>query len=432
MIRTFGRAIFAVAVCIALWRPAVAMAETVTIKVWLHEHPPRLPIDKAIIAEFEKSNPDIKVQYEVIGASEYATKLLTAFASGSGPDVFNQVSSLVAQYNSSRILAPLDYAAMGFPDEKALTGLYTSGFEGIRFAGKLYGVPTEVSNYACYANNALWKEAGLDPAKDFPKTWEELPAVAEKLTVRDANGVPRRRGFDFFFWGGSVINYWFTINSMMRQLGAAVIDEEAYKATFDSPSAQRVEQYFVDWANKYKLGGPQYTDTRSDFLSGKLATDCSFGIWGIPQMHDNKIDFTVKPLPRWKDAKNDNGFDAYAYYMMVNARSTPAVQKASWKFVRAFTDHAGELFAGAGLFVPRAEVIAKTTDANSQVFLNELKSARFSPRVVGFGQIVDTMVRGRDRMVQGNEPVASVLPGMNDDVNAVMKRERVRAEAMIR
>ncbi len=79
---------------------------------------------------------------------------------------------------------------MGYADEKALTSQYFSGFDGIRFAGKLYGVPTEVSNYACYLNNAMWKAAGLDPRQDFPKTWEEMPAVAEKLTKRDANGVP--------------------------------------------------------------------------------------------------------------------------------------------------------------------------------------------------------------------------------------------------
>ena len=99
----------------------------------------------------------------MIGASEYSTKLLTAFASGSGPDLFNQSSTLVAQYYNARILAPIDYAAMGYADEKALTGQYLTGFDGIRFAGKLYGVPTEVSNYACYLNNTLWKAAGLDP-----------------------------------------------------------------------------------------------------------------------------------------------------------------------------------------------------------------------------------------------------------------------------
>ena len=430
MLRILSRALVAAVALAAVFGQAPARAEQTVIKVWLHEHPPRLPIDKAIIAEFEKANPDIKVQYEVIPPSEYATKLLTAFASGSGPDVFNQVSSLVAQYYTSRILAPIDFAAMGYADEQALTSQYLSGFDGVRFGGKLFGIPTEVSNYACYTNNAMWKEAGLDPARDFPKTWEALPAVAEKLTKRDSNGVPIRRGYDFFFWGGSAIYYWFTINTMMHQLGESVVDDVAYKPTFDTPAGQRVQQYFVDWVNKYKLGGPQYTDSRSAFLGGQLATDCSFGIWGIPQMATAKIDFSVLPAPRWADAKHDNGFDAYAYYMMVNARSSPAVQKAGWKFARAFTDHAAQLFTGAGLFTPRPDVMAQTNDPNSQVFLSELKKAQFSPRVVGFNQITDVLVRGRDRMVQGKEPVATVLPAINEEMGAVMKRERARAEAL--
>ena len=78
--------------------------------------------------------------------------------------------------------------------------------------------------------------------------------------------------------------------------------------------------------------------------------------------------------------------------MMVNARSAPAVQKAAWKLARFYTDHAAELFAGAGLFVPRNEVTesAAATNADSQVFLAELKKAKFSPRVVGYTQVLDT------------------------------------------
>ena len=30
-----------------------ATAEQVTIRMWMHEHPPRIPIDKSIIADFE-------------------------------------------------------------------------------------------------------------------------------------------------------------------------------------------------------------------------------------------------------------------------------------------------------------------------------------------------------------------------------------------
>src|SRR5580704_5682083 len=125
-----------------------AAAQQVTVKMWMHEHPPRLPIDRQIIAEFEKANPDIKIDYNVIAASEYATKLLTAFASGSGPDLFNQFSALVAQYYNSRILAPIDYTATGYGDEKGFSDHFFGGLDGIRFAGKYYDIPTEVSNYA--------------------------------------------------------------------------------------------------------------------------------------------------------------------------------------------------------------------------------------------------------------------------------------------
>ncbi|MGA8196153.1 MAG: extracellular solute-binding protein [Acetobacteraceae bacterium] len=421
----------AVAVCCIAIGPVRASAEQIIVKMWMHEHPPRIAIDKSIIAAFEQANPDVKVQYEVIPVAEYGTKLLTAFASGAGPDLFNQFSGLVAQYYNARVIAPIDFAAMGFSDEAALTGQYLNGFDGARFAGRLYGVPTEVSNWACYANNKIWKEAGLDPGHDFPATWEALPAIAEKLTQRDANGVPLRRGFDFNWSNRNAV--WLTSSTMLHQLGGNIVDEASYKATMDTPAGRRVMQYWADWANKLRLGGPQYTDSRTDFLAGRLATECSFGIWGVPQMKDARIDYTVKPAPRFSDAVSDNGFDAYAYYMMVNARSSAATQKAAWKLARAYTDHAADLFTGAGLFVPRKEVMALPAykaDPTSAVFIDELKKAKFSPRVVGYDQVADTLLRGRDRMVQGSEPVATVLPEVNDEMNAVLRRERARAEAM--
>jgi hypothetical protein len=39
-------------------------------------------------------------------------------------------------------------------------------------------------------------------------------------------------------------------------------------------------------------------------------------------------------------------------------------------------------------------------------------------------------VRGRDRMVQGKEPVATVAPDVNEQMNAMLKREKARLEAM--
>ena len=306
--------------------------------MWMHEHPPRLPIDKKIIADFERRTLIIKIDYNVIAASGMRDQAADGVRLRLRSRPVQPVSGLVAQYYNSKILAPIDYAAAGYGDEKGFTDHFFGGLDGIRFAGKYCRVPTEVSNYACAANNAMWKEAGLDPTKDFPKTWEEFPAIAEKLTKRDANGVPIRRGFDFN-WPNKTY-FWLATSTMMHQAGANLVDESSYTATIDNAAGKRVMQYWVDWANKYKLGGPQYTDSRTDFLGAKLATDCSFGVWGLPQFKDAKIDVTIKPAPRWTGSTVDEGFDAYAYYMMVNARSPAPVQKAAWKMVRFFSDHA--------------------------------------------------------------------------------------------
>ena len=419
----------AVALLAALFcAPTAPAAAETTIKVWLHEHPPRVPIDKAIVAEFEKANPDIKVQYDVIPYGEYGQTLLTAFASGSGPDVFMNSILFVAQYQSAKILAPVDTAALGYADEKALTSLYLTGFDGVRYQGKIYGLPIEVSNWVCYVNNAIWREAGLDPDKDFPKTWEALPAIAEKLTKRDANGVPTRRGFDFFWPNRNTI--WFQMSTMFHQLGKDMVDPQTGKMAFDTPAGQRAMQYLVDYVNKYRLGGPQYGESRADFLAGKLGMDCSFGLFGIPQMKAANLQYSIKPAPRWADAVSDNGFDAYAFYMMVNARSSAANQKAAWKFARMYLDRSVELFEKAGLFVPRQEVMtseAYTSDPRVAAVVDELKKAKFVPSIPGHDQVVDILLRGRDQMVQGGQPVASVLPGINDEMNAALARARARA-----
>ena len=49
--------------------------------------------------------------------------------------------------------------------------------------------------------------------------------------------------------------------------------------------------------------------------------------------------------------------------------------------------------------------------------------------MVGYDQVLDAILRGRDKMLQG-ESVEAVLPVMNDEVNAVLNRERARAAAM--
>src|SRR5215213_8146040 len=84
-----------------------AQSEPVTVKLWMHQHPPRVPLDKDNLAKFEADNPDIKVEYTVVPAPDWATTLATAMASGAGLDLFNVDSFSVGDYYAQGNIVPV-------------------------------------------------------------------------------------------------------------------------------------------------------------------------------------------------------------------------------------------------------------------------------------------------------------------------------------
>jgi multiple sugar transport system substrate-binding protein len=398
----------------------------------MHVHPPRLPLDKDLIAKFEKDNPTIKVDYKTVPDQEWDTTLATALASGSGPDLFNQATFAMGQYYAQGVIVPVDPAAAGYADQNAVVKAYESGealLAGATFDGKLYGLPTELSTYACYTNDDLWKKAGLDPQKDFPATWEDMKTVAEKLTVRDSSGALTQRGFDFI-WSNSIFML-LVFNAMVQQLGGNMIDETNYTANINTPEVKQVLSYWNDWANTWKLGGPQYTFIRDDFLAGKVAIDCDGGNWFAPQAETAKINYSIHPIPVWKDAKNKNGFANYAYFFMVNSNASPEVQKAAWKLAAYMTSEPGRALKEAGLFQAKADFVASEEFKSNKimpVFLQTMGVSTYHPRIAGFFEVADSLMRMRDRVVTGHEDIDKVLTEAQTEVSDILKRAQEEAK----
>lgn len=406
-------------VIMAMLLYAFGMAQTTTVTLWMHDHPPRIALDERLIAEFEAANPDIRVVYEVIPTAEFDSRLLTALSAGGGPDLFNQFTGAVGDFYALGALAPYS----GDPAE--LAAEYQSGLDGATFGGVVHGLPTEVSNYACYTNDTLWREAGLDPMADFPATWEELVDVAQQLTVRDAAGALVQRGYDFN-WTAPIFMV-LTFNPMVRQLGGTLIDEETATSQLATPEVERVMQYWHDWVNVHQLGGPQYTGSRDAFLAGELAMECSMAYPFVPQLREAGIDFSIHPVPRWSDAVEDVGFDVYGYFMMVNARSRPEVQEAAWDLARHLTSFPADYFETAGLLQPKGQFVDSPTITENelmQVFLEELEKSEFMLRFPGFNEASDAMGRARDRIIIGREPIDVVLADADREVNAILERAK--------
>jgi multiple sugar transport system substrate-binding protein len=123
---------------------------TVKLTFWTHTHPPMIDLNKKLISEYEAKHPNVKIAYEQIPNTEFATKMLTALSNGSGPDVINMDDvALRGDYIPKGLLAPMDPAAAA----KAEAGYVPGTLDGAKGGdGKLYGLPTEF-NATAFAIN---------------------------------------------------------------------------------------------------------------------------------------------------------------------------------------------------------------------------------------------------------------------------------------
>jgi multiple sugar transport system substrate-binding protein len=396
---------------------APAAGQKVTVVYWGHNFTPRVELDKKYIEQFMAENPDIVVEYEAIPA-DFDAKLRTALASGQGPDLFAQWNGDMGTFYAEGAIVPVSAEALGFASQQELMDLYVAPentLQGAIFDGKLYGIPNEVSIYGCYVNKTLFEEAGLDPDADFPATWEQMKEVAEKLTKRDADGKLVQLGFDFD-WGNSVWMYlqW---GAMVRQLGGSELQP-------DSEEAAKVMQYWYDWVNTWKLGGPAYwTGQGSDFQAGTVAIKCGLGSWAKPGVEEAGIDYTVKPVPIWENAVNKNHFDTYAYFHMVNARSAPEVQAAAWKLAWFLDSHPVDYMVNTGLLQPQ-KVLVESQEYKDipylDIFLNEMAVSMYSPRVPRFIEVADALARARDRSIVDGMAIPESLQIAREEIDKIM------------
>jgi multiple sugar transport system substrate-binding protein len=154
------------------------------IVFWDNNGGVRTDIWKEVIADFQKANPDIKVEYVGIASTEYQSKVDTAIQGGGLPDVGGVGAAMLAGFSAQNALEPLDARLA----KSSLNGkLNENMVESLKAAGggdgTLYSIPTSANNGVLYYRTDLFKAAGLDE----PTTWEKFYDAAAKLTDAKKN-----------------------------------------------------------------------------------------------------------------------------------------------------------------------------------------------------------------------------------------------------
>lgn len=159
--------------------------EQITLKFMRMGSPEQAtPIFEPIIEEYEKQNPNIKIEFEVISWAESLTKTKLQFSSDQFADV-GFMPQYIYEYAEGGYL--LDLTPYFEADPDFLNQFSESVIETCKYKGSLYGVPCALGAYSLWYNADLFEQAGLDP-NDPPETWEELLDYAE--TIKQKTGIP--------------------------------------------------------------------------------------------------------------------------------------------------------------------------------------------------------------------------------------------------
>ena len=349
----------------------------IVLKYWTHEDPNRTRIEERYIQEFQAANPNITIERTTQSSTKLIELVQTAFAANAGPDIFNLSIEDEYQYIVNGRVAPVNPQAAGYRDLQDLLNTYAEGMlDPVMLDGKVYGLPLELTNWCIFINKKVFRSAGLDPEKDFPKTWEEMANISERLVIRDGD-ILVRRGFDFRY-----PYYLVAMLPMVEQLGGQLISDDGKTAIVNDAAWVKFLSFMQQWGpSDRNLGSPTYKNARSLFnMDNNDIGMAHTGLYQIGRIRaDNPTfyesgEWMVVPFPVFEDAVKDVAASFYGHYLMVNAQSSKAKQDAAWKFIGYMLEHAEEYLKEVSLIQPTKALLASDTYRNipfSDVFTKD-------------------------------------------------------------
>jgi ABC-type sugar transport system, periplasmic component len=360
----------------------------VELTIWTHEDVNRKAIEEKYIADFMAANPGITVKYVTYPSDKIQDIVQAGFAAGNGPDIFNMEIQKAYPFLAEGFVAPVDLSVTGYKTYKEISDLYMPGMlDSVIVNGKLYGLPLELTNWCVYVNKKIFKDAGLNAEKDYPKTWEDVMTVSEKLVKRDGQ-IITRRGFDFRY--GDYLISWLP---MVEQLGGKLVSDDGKTAIVNDAAWIKALKYMADFGpNGKNLGSPTYTAARKVFDNDK--NEVAMHLSGLYQeqrmkaanqaFYDSK-DWMVIPYPTWKGSKIVSPNHFYGHFYMVNSQTSAARQAASWKLIAYMLGH-GEEYLNKVAIVQPSKALFDSVSFKNMPYADVFKSDLGKAKIVYYGE----------------------------------------------
>ena len=364
-----------------------------------------------MIAEFEKQNPDIKVEVEVIGYDDYFTKMQTQASSKTLPDVFEMNYENFSTYAGNGVLFDLTELAAADSDfsEDMLTG---NSYEYFQKDGKLYGLPEKMSDVVMYYNKELFDAAGVEyPQADW--TWEDMLEVAQKLTKDGVYGIYAPITYNELY-------------KVAAQNGGALFDEGGVP-TLDSKENVEALQWMLDRMLKYnvqpttqQMSGKSPEDM---FKNGEIAMEVT-GSWMLSTFADAPFTWDIALEP----GNTTQAHHVFADGIVVSANTKH--EDAAWKLVKFLSTDAtaAEVRLESSWDLPatndesvQEKFTSQEKPESREVIFEALETGIMPPVVDHYAEVQNAINEELNRAVIGEQSAQEALEAAQEKATSILK-----------
>ena len=247
----------------------------VQLPYWNGFSGPDGPVMGQMVKDFNKAHPSIQVTMTIVPLGNYATKLDTAAASDTLPDIaiINEDQMATQAYrhvirSMDDIMPQIGYTNSDFPDIAWKTD---------NFAGHQYGIPLSIVPLTMFYNADLLPKAGFSTP---PATADDFAKAAAAMTKGDTHGFQITTGFPVTQ----------IFQQLLHQYGGSEFSSDGTQASWDSDAGVKAIQWMKDAQRKYSAPKLPVDADVNSFKAGKVGMIWN-GIWQSTNVTGDAVDF---------------------------------------------------------------------------------------------------------------------------------------------
>ncbi len=365
------------------------------------------------------------VTYLEMKSDELVSKLVTAIASGNGPDLVILPSTSIVEHANKLSEIPYDTVS-----KREFQDTYIDAGDALLTQTGIIGVPLTVDPLVMYWNRSLFAKAGISRP---PVYWDEVATMAKRLTRKSENGTLIESATAFGDWANILHNTGIFV-TLIKQLGVNPVvrsSDGSYRSHLNNATeggivaADSSLRYWTDFSDPLK---PTYSWNRSlrpsdqAFVAGTLALYIGRAseLSAIRAANPN-LNFDVASVP----VTRGGGEEAEAKMQFLSIPRGTGNPNGAFIVLGVLTSqaHAAALSSTLLLPSPRRDVEPDSkADAYQVVFRKAaLKSFVFldpGPATTAriFGEMVDTVTSGK-------ASAGSAVRSAHDELEEILRTE---------